>query len=556
MLRAAAFVIVLVAARGAPADDFVYVAPGDPHDLAVLPAPLPEVHFGALAARLAAGATEAPAPPPFVERGEAPVPVAAPALADLSSVRVAAVRLRRAFTTGDEVPRVKVLKLAVRYQDALIARLNGVEIARRNLAPDAGPTALSQKTRGGEWETIPIAVADGLLRRGENLLEVEVRPSAARLAPWVDVTLTGSTGVRVVRGPMVQRVGPDRATIVFETDLPVIGEVRVGSRRLRGGDEAATRHVVEVDGLAPGQEARYRVAVQDGEIAEVGPELSFHTAPPPGEVVRFVVYGDVRTGHETHAEIVRAVTAEAPDFVLSTGDHVMRGTDEGDWQRFFTVAGGMLASAPFYPVLGNHDLGAASGSERRFEDVFVLERPADCPEGSTWYGFDHGSLHVVVIDSNRLDDERQLAWLEADLAAARGRGARAIVAAMHHGPFSRGPHGGHPIAAARYVPVLARHGTAILFSGHDHIYQRGEAGGLAYLVSGGGGAPLYPIKCGAPGRPACRGDDGARVAVAAHHYVAVEVYRDDLRLCPKRPDGTPLEECVRIALPQPRLTSR
>jgi hypothetical protein len=44
--------------------------------------------------------------------------------------------------------------------------------------------------------------------------------------------------------------------------------------------------------------------------------------------------------------------------------------------------------------------------------------------------------------------------------------------------------------------------------------------------------------------------------VAAHHYVAVEVYRDDLRLCPKRPDGTPLEECVRIALPQPRLTSR
>jgi hypothetical protein len=33
-----------------------------------------------------------------------------------------------------------------------------------------------------------------------------------------------------------------------------------------------------------------------------------------------------------------------------------------------------------------------------------------------------------------------------------------------------------------------------------------------------------------------------------HHYVLVEVLRDRLRLCPKRADGTLLEECPMLPL--------
>jgi 3',5'-cyclic AMP phosphodiesterase CpdA len=154
----------------------------------------------------------------------------------------------------------------------------------------------------------------------------------------------------------------------------------------------------------------------------------------------------------------------------------------------------------------------------------------------------------VSLDSNRYDDDRQLAWVESDLAAARARGARALFAAAHHGPFSRGPHGGEPIAAQRYVPALERAGVAVFFSGHDHLYERGQAGRLAYVVSGGGGAPLYQPRCGVSGKRSCRGEDGkwGKTLVVAYHYVLVEVFRDLVRLCPRRPDGTPIEECVTI----------
>jgi hypothetical protein len=552
----------------AHADEIQYVPAGDVHDVAVLPAALPQVHLGEASVRAIESLARAREPilvsaaalasgPAFAARGAVPLPTLPAAVADLSRERVAALKVRRVFTVGEELARLKVLRLSVKYQDALVAWLNGVELTRRNLAPEASPAALAQKTRGGEWETIYIPASPGLLRHGENQLELEVRPSAARLAPIVDVTLWGGFEARVVRGPLVQRVGADRATVVFETDLPTVGEVRLaGGRVARASDDPVTRHVIELDGLDPDSEVRYQVAASFAEAVQVGPELSFHTAPAEGEVVRFVVYGDVRTGHDTHAEILKAIEAEAPDFVLSTGDHVVRGTDESDWQRFFAVAGRVLSRTPFYPILGNHDLGVISGSERRFEDVFVIDRPADCPPGAAWYSFDFAGVHVVALDSNRYSDDRQLAWLEEDLGAARARGARAVVVAAHHGPYSRGPHGGEPIAAERYVPLLARHGAAVYFSGHDHVYQRGEMWGLPYVVTGGGGAPLYPARCGVAGKPACRTEDGARIFAPVYHYVVVEVYRDDLRLCPKRPDGTPVEGCVRLPLPRQRLSAQ
>jgi hypothetical protein len=34
--------------------------------------------------------------------------------------------------------------------------------------------------------------------------------------------------------------------------------------------------------------------------------------------------------------------------------------------------------------------------------------------------------------------------------------------------------------------------VAIVFNGHDHGYERSVANGVTYIVTGGGGAPLYP----------------------------------------------------------------
>jgi len=541
------------------ADEHVYVRSGDAHEWAVREAPLPEVTFGAVAARIferRPAAAEAAEPPAYRP------PVTLPVALDTSHARVAALLLHRSFTVGSEADSLRVFTLRARYLDGFVAAVNGTEIVRRNLAADASPDALAARTHGTEWESFYVSVPSGLVHAGPNDLTLEARPSAARLAPLVDVELSASDLGHIIRGPIVQRVGERSATVVFETDLPMLGEVRWGTaassydRRVSDG-EAATRHALTLEGLPRDQEIHYQAAatMEPGAADDPSADFAFHVAPAAGEVVRFVVYGDVRGGHEVHGEITRAALGEAPDFVVSTGDMVQRGIDEADWQRYFAVSRDLLARIPVYPVIGNHDTGGGGeGAGRRLEDAFALpDRPEGCPPGAAWYSFEVGGVHVVILDSNRYEDERQLAWLRADLTAARAGGARAIFAAAHHGPYSRGPHGGEPTAAARYAPVLAAAGASLFFSGHDHLYERGEVGGLGYVVSGGGGAPLYAPRCGTPGKPACK-PDGARMVVSVHHYVVVEVYRDYFTLCAKRPDGTPVEACVRQELPAPATT--
>jgi hypothetical protein len=531
------------AAAGARADEQVYVRDVTAAEWAVVEGPPPEVEVGGWAAALLAPA-RAPGP-------ESDLVWHAPPLALATThARIAALHLRVPFEVGAELDRLRVLTLRVRYHDALVAAINGVEVARRNLDGAAHQAASAQRGHGTEDEAIYVAVTPGLIHAGANQLELDVRPLPARLAPTVELALTGGEAGRIVRGPIVQRLGERSATIVFETDLPVVGTVRWGSAAHaydhHASDPAPTlRHELALADLPAGGAVHYTIAA--GDDAESA-DTVFHTTPGRDDVIRFVVYGDVRNGHDVHAEILRSVAAEAPDFIVSTGDMVLRGTDEADWQRYFRISGELMARVPLYPVMGNHDGGGAEAGLRHFDDIFALpERPPGCPEGAAWYGFDVGPVHVLILDSNRYDDDRQLEWVAEDLAAARARGVRAIFAAAHAGPYSRGPHGGDPVAASRYAPLLVHAGVTVFFSGHDHLYERGQVHGLHYVVSGGGGAELYAPRCGVRGRPACK-PDGAEAVVSAHHYVVAEVYRDFVRLCAKRPDGTPLEACQRIDL--------
>ncbi len=503
----------------------------------------------------------AAAPLAGAARGRAPLGVrdgdgrcdCATQVGDEAAERVAALFAQATFTAGDEVGRVRLLHLRLRYNDGVVVHLNGKEVARRHLARDAAPMATADRASGPEWETFFIPAA-GLLRRGENRLAIEVRPSSTSRSPALDLELEARSGARIVRGPIVQPTGPTAAAISFDTDLPARATVEYATARgqaMRSAPSAggglAVHHRVELRGLPRDGAVRYRV-VAGGDAT---PERAFHTEPAAGDVVRFAVYGDTRGGHAVHRQIVDSLLAEAPDFVVVTGDMVLRGSDEADWQRYFQVAGDLLARVPLYPAVGNHDLGRTGDEQRRMGEIFALP-PAtpQRPEWAHWYSFDFAGVHFVMLDSNAYGSDEQLAWLRADLAAARRAGARALFAAVHDGPHSRGLHGGNQVARDRYAPILVEHGVTMLFAGHDHLYQRGEAGGLRYIVSGGGGAPLYPVQCGVRGKPRCRVDDGAAIAVSENHYVIVTVQRDYAQICTRRPDRTPLERCIRHKLRQ------
>ncbi len=523
----------------------------------VIAAPRLQPQIGAFAiSGLEVAAGRAAAPLSVLGEGTAPegwpftVETAVPVLPSAtSSERIAAGFGITTFTLGAADQGIEMLELRLQFTDGIAAWINGVEVARRALILGASPTALARSPHGPEWQTFYIPVTPSLLRFGRNTLAIEVHPSGRRDAPALEAQLGGRRDRGIVRGPLLASIGATTATITVETDLGTDAAIEWGSGDAL--DHHATspvghHHTFALSSLPPRAQVHYRVHAG----ATQSPVLVFHTAPAAGDVIRIGVYGDVRGGHATHRRLVEAMLGEPLDLIAVTGDMVLHGNDEADWQRFFTITAPLVATTAYLPAVGNHDLGwdEADGSMRA-EDVFTLPPPPrDRPPGTYWYSYDLADVHLVFLDSNAYERVEQEAWLEQDLAAARARSVRAILAFTHDGPYSRGYHKGNGIARTRYVPILANHHVEYLFSGHDHLYQRGEAGGIRYIVTGGGGASLYPVSCGVPSRPACKVLDGMITIAREHHYLTITISGTSLEICVRREDGRLLEPCVRSPL--------
>lgn len=446
-----------------------------------------------------------------------------------------------AFELGAGAQGLVMLELRMRFEDGVVVWLNGVEVVREALARGEG---LAARPHGPEWQTFFVPVGPGLLRAGRNVVAVEVRPAGSRVRPRVEVEIRGRRVAGMVRGPLVADVDARGATVAVETDVEVGATLVWGqpARTLRS--PPGRRHVFAIEGLRPGQVVPY--------VVEAGGErrrATLHALPQAGEVLRLGIYGDVRGGHAVHRQLVERMLGEGLDAVAVTGDMVLRGSDKADWQRFFAVTGELLAQLPYFVAVGNHDLGWDGASEARRDDVvFALPAgPPGRPAGCYWYSRALSDVHLVFLDSNSYARREQETWLAQDLAAARARGVRAILVFTHDGPYSRGNHGGNAIARERYVPILARYRVDWVFAGHDHLYQRGEIAGVRYVVTGGGGAPLYPVRCGVAGKRRCAVEDGMRTAERAYHYVVLTIARD-IELCTRKVDGTLLEPCVRRPL--------
>ena len=290
---------------------------------------------------------------------------------------------------------------------------------------------------------------------------------------------------RVLLGPYVSEVGPRRFRVVWETEEPVPTRLLWGegdgAPALVEDAEPSTRHEALVQGLRPGADYWYRLG-EDGPSA--GP-IPVRTRPDPRRGVRVAVVGDTHSTGGVHARIVREIAAEKPDLLLHTGDlSLRRGKKEGgDEKDFFRVEEPLLRSVPIVPVLGNHD-----GDGSRFVDLFVRPRTAG---DETYQLVVEGPLALLALDTNEPFDPKsaQGAWVERTLRALHGDpGILFRVVALHWGPFSSGSgHGANLEARDSLVPLFERFGVDVVFSGHDHVYERSRVNGIRYVVTGGGG---------------------------------------------------------------------
>lgn len=94
-----------------------------------------------------------------------------------------------------------------------------------------------------------------------------------------------------------------------------------------------------------------------------------------------------------------------------------------------------------------------------------------------------------MLDSTKVDDPQQTAWLEQVLSEPVAADDWTVVA-MHHPAYSAGHHGRDPDVLdlrARWAPILARHHVPLMPAGHDHDHQRSlPQDGVTDVVAGAG----------------------------------------------------------------------
>lgn len=236
------------------------------------------------------------------------------------------------------------------------------------------------------------------------------------------------------------------------------------------------------------------------------------------EEFQFAVLGDAEPGRfwfsrklfnvpGVFEKQVRAIQDHPIDFSIQLGDMVSRGLP-AHYRRFFDNLARVRPEKPYLTVIGNHDRQSPNLPSRSdfYRACF----------GKTNYAFDHGSLRFVVLDSSRRSvSERQLKWLDLALRTPR----RKIifthippgVLSWTHFAGAKGI-GGFRRGGREFAEIAAKHKVDRVYMGHIHGFGVQDFQNVRYVLTGGGGSPLFPLAA----------DD------RFHHFIVVRVSGEDI----------------------------
>lgn len=230
---------------------------------------------------------------------------------------------------------------------------------------------------------------------------------------------------------------------------------------------------------------------------------------------RFVFMTDPHVQPERGAvegtrQCIAAINGRDPAFVVTGGDLIMDALEVGperlhlQWRLWDECLATL--ERPAYHAIGNHDVCGWSSR--------AIVKPGDADygkkafaqrygQGRTYRSFDHEGWHFVLLDSVGQDprtldyrgwiDDEQIEWLKADLEKA---GPKTPTVLVTHIPFYSvwhqfvlGPGAaldGKSLVGNVHLlrDWLKRFNIRLVLSGHGHLHERIELGGVTYLQGG------------------------------------------------------------------------
>ena len=356
----------------------------------------------------------------------------------------------------------------------------------------------------------------------------------------------------------VQRLTPFEAMVHFELERPSPGWLlyKPNQEDFQGWwaiplVENQVSHQIPLVGLTPGTSYRAQVGL-GAELESVrvprlfgaqwGP-VHFDTPSLGMPDLRFAVIGDSGFGDDQTRELVERMDSYDLDFVLHTGDSVYNafeesGPAEAFATKYFKMFAPLMLELPIFTVLGNHDFDQPARSNGRpyFVRAFPGFADPSIPQSAlgTWYAVERSGIQFIMLDSNSFHGgggrAEQTAWLEERLEDPNFRFS---IPVFHTPPYTSGLHRNDGQALGLdWGPLFETAGVPLVFSGHDHNYERIERNGVTYVVSGGGSPVLYRES----GRV-----EGSQKFQRRMHFVLVEAAAEHLSITAIDIDGTVLD---------------
>jgi hypothetical protein len=201
--------------------------------------------------------------------------------------------------------------------------------------------------------------------------------------------------------------------------------------------------------------------------------------PSAANSVKFAAIGDNGTGDRGQYDVANQMVrfhAKFPfDRVIMLGDNIYGGQGAQDLVKKFSQPYKALLDlgVKFYASLGNHD----DPSNRQY--------PLWNMGGELYYTHATQNVRFFALDSSKVD-QKELAWLENALKSSTEDWK---ICYFHHPLYSDGgTHGSSVDVRVVFEPLFVTYGVNVVFSGHDHIYERiTPQKGIYYFVEGASG---------------------------------------------------------------------
>ena len=467
----------------------------------------------------------------------------------------------------EDPSRIRWLSLRLDYQHGFAAYLNGTLVASQGLGQakdhEYALDEMADPHHSGAAQLIDLSQARQHLNPGDNVLAVQVH---GRTLATTGLVFNAELLTNLVRGPFLQRLTGKSVTIVWQTHQASTGGVDIERSgfpsRIVPSPIPAREHAVRIEGLQPGAVYTYRLRIEQSDGQATTKPYEFRTAPRQGKI-RFAVLGDSGQGSRAQFDIAAQIRNWGPDLVLHGGDVVYPEFSMGRVDfRCFSVFGQDMASRPYHFAAGNHDV---SHGLRPFLDSFhqftnntpleIHQQEGTAPE--LYFSFDYGEAHFVVLYMPFFSQyvlrkgNPQYEWLVDDLQTSN-QAWKFIV--LHHTVLSSSAHFSddwdrngkidQEELAALLFPLAHEYGVQMIFTGHDHVFERfSPQSGVQVVTSGGGGGGLYQL---------ARRHPSSAQFWRAHHFVSVTINGPELELEARSRSGSIFDRAFyRRATPLP-----